>query len=429
MDKISIGLLGCGTIGTGVVRVLHEKHDWLLKTTGLDLDLKRICEIDKKRWKTFKIPQSNFTSNAYDVINDTSIDIVIELIGGTTIALEFILAALKNKKHIVTANKALLAEHGQKVMSTAARNNVQVAFEASVGGGIPIIHSMKVGLAANRIQSVLGILNGTTNYILTRMTQEGADYSEVLKDAQKQGFAEANPTLDVSGGDAAHKIAILSFLSTRSWVHIKDIYTEGITGITAQDIQYATELGYIIKLLAISKNTDSGLDVRVHPVMLPKDNLLASVNGVFNGIMVTGDVVGTTMFYGRGAGMMPTASAVVSDLISLGKQIVNKEKPIQPEATEYGHVPVKPISQIISQYYLRFSVIDKPGGFAALAGILGRHQISIASVIQKVRKAGDAVPVVIMTHEAKEESIQKALKEIDRLHVIRGKSFIIRVES
>ncbi len=429
MHKISIGLLGCGTIGTGVVRVLLEKHDWLLKTTNLDLEFTRICEIDKKRWKAFNIPQSKFTTNAYDVINDPAIDIVIELIGGTTIALEFILAALKNKKHVVTANKALLAEHGQRVMSSAVRNQVQIAFEASVGGGIPIIHAMKVGLTANRIQSILGILNGTTNYILTRMTQEGADYSEILKDAQKQGYAEANPTLDVSGSDAAHKIAILSFLATRSWVNIKNIYTEGITGITAQDIQYAAELGYIIKLLAIAKNTDNGLDVRVHPVMLPKDNLLASVNGIYNGIMVTGDVVGTTMFYGRGAGMMPTASAVISDLIVLGKQIVNKEKSTQPEAIEYGYMPVKSISQIISQYYLRFSVIDKPGGLATLAGILGRHQISIASVIQKIRKAGDAVPVIIMTHEAKEESLQKAIKEIDRLHVIRGKSFIIRVES
>lgn len=429
MQKVHIGLIGCGTVGTGVAKVLLEKKDWLSKTTGLELVLKRIADKNTRRRKEVNIPRTLWTNNAYELINDPAIDIVIELVGGTTIAKEFIDAALKKGKYVVTANKALLAEHGQKIMALASSSNVEVGFEASVGGGIPIIHAMKTGLAANKIQSIFGILNGTTNYILTKMTDEGMDYNDVLKQAQELGYAEADPTLDVGGHDAAHKINVLSYLSTQSWVNMKDIHVEGVTEITSQDIQYATELGYVIKLLAIAKFMEKGVDIRVHPTMLPKDNLLTSVNGVFNGILVTGDVVGTTMYYGRGAGMMPTASAVVSDVIQLGRKIVERGPVRIPSARAYGYVPVIPISEIVCKYYLRMSLVDRPGAIAAVSNILGRHKISIASVIQKARKAGDAVPVVMMTHEANEASIQRALRDIDRLSVVKGKSFLIRVES
>jgi homoserine dehydrogenase len=429
MQKVNIGLIGCGTVGTGVAKVLLEKKDWLTKTTGLELVLKRIADKNTRRRKEVNIPRSLWTSNAYELINDPSIDIVIELVGGTTIAKDFIDAALKKGKYVVTANKALLAEYGQKIMALANTHNVEVGFEASVGGGIPIIHAMRTGLAANKIQSIFGILNGTTNYILTKMTDEGLDYNDVLKQAQELGYAEANPTLDVGGHDAAHKINVLSYLSTQSWVNMKDIHVEGITEITSQDIQYATELGYVVKLLAIAKFQEKGVDIRVHPTMLPKDNLLTSVNGVFNSVLVTGDVVGTTMYYGRGAGMMPTASAVVSDIIQLGRKIVEKAPVSIPSAMAYGYVPVIPISEIVCKYYLRMSLLDRPGAIAAVANVLGRHKISIASVIQKARSAVDAVPVVMMTHEAQEASIQKALKDIDRLNVVKGKSFLIRVES
>ncbi len=428
MKKINVGLIGCGTVGTGVAKVLLEKRDWLSKTTGVDFVLTKIAEKDQKRKRPVRIPRNLWTDDAYDLINTPDIDIVIELVGGTTIAKDFISAALQKKKHVVTANKALLADHGQKLMSLATTNRVQLEFEASVAGGIPIINAMRSGLIANKIQSIFGILNGTTNYILSKMTSEGLDYATVLKEAQELGFAEADPYLDISGHDAAHKIAILSFLSVHGWVNMKDLYVEGITQINAQDIKYASELGYVIKLLAIAKFMDKGVDLRVHPTMIPKDNLLASVNGAYNGVLVTGDVVGTTMYYGKGAGMLPTASAVVSDVIRIGQKLAAGGMVNTPVKSEYGCVPVLPIGDIISQYYLRCSVIDRPGAFAQISTILGKHKISIASVIQKNRKAGDAVPVMMMTHEAKESSMQAAIKEIDRLRVIKDKTFIIRVE-
>jgi homoserine dehydrogenase len=437
MKKINIGLLGFGTIGCGVVKVLQEKKAKLAQVAGAELNLKWVCDIDLTRPREVHVDKSVLTNDANKVLNDPEVDIVIELIGGIHPALEFILTGLKNKKHIVTANKALLAEHSHEVFTTAAKVNKSVYFEGSVGGGIPIINAINVGLAANQINSIFGILNGTTNYILTRMTQEGADYAAVLKEAQNLGFAEkTDPSLDVSGMDAAHKLIILASLAFQTPIKLNEVLIEGITEITAQDIQYAKEFGYAIKLLAIGKRTDDGIEARVHPTMLPKENLLTSVNGVFNAILVEGDTVGPTLFYGRGAGDLPTASAVMSDVIAISKQMLyNKEtaecqslSPVFRLPSTKNRLLVKPINSLTSKYYLRFSSLDQPGVLAAISGILARYKISISSVIQKGRKAGDVVPIVMMTHEALEDAIQKALVEINKLSVIKKKSVLIRVE-
>ncbi|MDI6784174.1 MAG: homoserine dehydrogenase [bacterium] len=437
MKRINIGLLGFGTIGCGVVKVLQEKKDNLAQIIGTELVLKWVCDIELTRPREVQVDKSVLTNDANKVLHDPEIDIIIELIGGIHPALEFILTGLKNKKHIVTANKALLAEHGEEIFTTAAKENKSVYFEGSVGGGIPIINAINVGLAANRINSVFGILNGTTNYILTRMTQEGADYHTVLKDAQQQGYAEADPTLDVSGMDAAHKLVILASLAFQTPIKLNEVLVEGITELTAQDIQYAREFGYAIKLLAIGKRTENGIETRVHPTMLPKDNLLTSVNGVYNAILVEGDILGTSLFYGRGAGMMPTASAVMSDVITISKQLVcsmQNPKCSIPATMNFSlptgekRIPVKPISELTSKYYLRFSSLDQPGVLAAISGILAKYKISISAVIQKGRKAGDVVPIVMLTHEAQEEAIQKALLEINILPMIKRKSVLIRVE-
>jgi homoserine dehydrogenase len=439
MKRINIGLIGFGTIGCGVVKVLSEKKERLAQVAGAELNLKWVCDIDLSRSREVLVDQSILTIDANQILNDPEVDIIIELIGGIHPALEFILAGLKNKKHIVTANKALLAEHGTDIFTAATQANKTVYFEGSVGGGIPIINAINVGLAANQINSILGILNGTTNYILTRMTQEGADYAAVLKEAQDLGFAEKpDPSLDVLGKDAAHKLTILASLAFQTPIKLSDLLVEGITEITAQDIQYAKEFGYAIKLLAIGKRTEEGIEARVHPTMLPKDNLLASVNGVYNAILVEGDTVGTTLFYGRGAGDMPTASAVLSDVIAITRQIICSKQNDECSQLSYTNgllsansrkVKIKPPSELTTKYYLRFSSLDQPGVLAAISGILARYNISISAVIQKGRKAGDVVPIVMLTHEAQEEAVQKAVKEIDKLPMMKKKSVLIRVES
>ncbi|MFB3895870.1 MAG: homoserine dehydrogenase [bacterium] len=439
MKKINIGLIGFGTIGCGVVKVLSEKTDKLAQSAGTELHLKWVCDIDLSRAREVEVDPSKLTTDAKQVLNDPEVDIVIELIGGIHPALEFILTALKNKKHVVTANKALLAEHGTEIFTAAAQVNKTVFFEGSVGGGIPIINAINVGLAANQINSVFGILNGTTNYILTKMTQEGKDYAAVLKEAQDLGYAEKpDPSLDVLGKDAAHKLTILASLAFQTPIKMSDLLVEGITEITAQDIQYAKEFGYAIKLLAIGKRTEDGIEVRVHPTMLPKDNLLASVNGVYNAILVEGDTVGTTLFYGRGAGDLPTASAVLSDVIAITKQIICSKQEAECSQLSYTSgllaapgkpVKIKPASKLMAKYYLRFSSLDQPGVLASISGILARYNISISAVIQKGRKAHDVVPIVMLTHEAQEEAVQKAVKEIDALPVMKKKSVLIRVEN
>lgn len=423
---VRVGIIGFGTVGSGTVKVLLQNSVLIKKRTGLDIEIARIADLDIKRDRGIKLPEGLLTTNASEIIDDPGIDIVVELIGGIRPAKDFILKAIRNKKHVVTANKALLAEEGEEIFHEAKENGVMLGFEASVAGGIPIIKVVGEGLVANRFLSIYGIINGTSNYILTRMTAEGLSFKEALSEAQRLGYAEADPTLDVEGIDATHKLTILASLAFGIPLSYKSIYREGITGITPLDINFAKELGYRIKLLAIAKLTDGELELRVHPTMVPEEYLISKVDGVFNAIYVEGDAVGPTLYYGRGAGDMPTGSAVVSDIVDIAKRLSSPE-PVRM-AEPYGDVILKDMGEIVSMYYFRFTALDRPGVLSKISGILGEHNISIASVIQKGRRVGGAVPLVILTHMAKERDVLKALSEIDRLSVVADRSFFLRVE-
>jgi len=369
-----------------------------------------------------------------DIINDPDIQIVVELIGGLKKAKSYILAAMEKGKHVVTANKALLAEYGQEIYEAAERCGVTLAFEASVGGGIPIIDAMKRGLSANHIQTTMGILNGTSNYILTRMTREGLPYDRVVEEAVTSGYAEDPPTLDVDGTDAAHKLAILISIAFGSPVSFNEIYREGIIRLTPEDVVFAGEFGYRVKLLAIAKNLGGGrLEARVHPAMIPVDHIMANVNDVFNAIYVEGDFVGPNLYYGLGAGRRATGSAVVSDLMDLGRRIRLGSLGCLPPLA-HVHAPgkpvlVQPMEELLTAYYFRFSALDRPGVLSKISGILGDHQISISSVIQKGREINGSVPIVMMTHEAREKNVRAALAIIDRLDILTDKTVMIRVEN
>jgi homoserine dehydrogenase len=433
MRTINIGLLGFGTVGTGVVKILQQNSGVIEKRLGAKLNLKWIADLDTERDRGVKVDKNILTKDANKVLNDPEVNIVIELIGGYEPAKSFILQALKNKKHVVTANKALLAKHGSEIFETASKNNVDLGFEASVGGGIPIIRAIKEGFTADNIQSVYGIVNGTCNYILSKMSDEGRPFNEVLKEAQSLGFAEANPSLDIDGIDSAHKVAILASLAFGVKVDFDKVYTEGISKITPIDINFAREFGYRIKLLAITKRSGNEIEVRVHPTMVKEDNPISKVNGVLNAIEVTGDAVGENMLIGRGAGDMPTGSAVVGDVIDISRNIlnsgVNRVSPLSFLPKYIEDAKIKSISNIVSEYYIRFSVLDKPGVLSKISGVLGNNSISIASVIQKGRGEKGGVPLVVMTHSAKEKDVQKALSEIDKLDVVLDKTVVIRVEN
>lgn len=430
MKTINIGLVGFGTVGTGVVKLLKGQAPLLERRLAARLRLKRIADLDITRPRDVEVDPKILTTDAREIIEDPAIDIVIELIGGTTTAREVSLAALRSGKHLVTANKALLATHGLELFRAAAEKRVDLGFEASVCGGIPIIRAVREGLVANRIHSIEGIVNGTCNYILTKMTELGAPFAEVLKEAQDQGYAEANPSLDIDGIDAAHKLQILASIAYGGSVDLGAIHVEGIRGIDPADIQYAKELGYRVKLLAIAKETDGEIEVRVHPTLIPEDHLLASVGGVFNAVYIVGDATGSLMFYGRGAGQLPTASAVVSDVVEIAQNILY-QRPSRP-----SHIPaiageglkIRPMAEVRTRYYLRVMALDKPGVLSKVSGILGSHDISIASVIQKGRHARASVPVVMMTHEAVEGAMRRALAEIDALDVASGRTVCLRVE-
>lgn len=429
MKTINLGLIGLGTIGTGVVKVLRENSALIEKRLGVSLIMKRIADLDIERDRGVPIDKSILTTNAEEIINDNDIDIVIELVGGYEPALSFILQSISNKKHIVTANKALLAKHGQEVFEAINKHKVNIGFEASVGGGIPIIRCIKDNLAANRFESIYGIVNGTGNYILSKMTDEGKNFQDVLKEAQGKGYAEADPTFDIEGIDSAHKIAILAFLAFGCLIPIDDVFTEGITHITPTDIHFAREFGYRIKLLAIAKRGDDTIDIRVHPTMISKDNPISNINGVLNAIKVKGNAVGETMLIGEGAGALPTASAVLSDVMEIAGCITYGNRSPSFDISNHAKLKLQPIDEIASEYYLRFSVVDKPKVLSKLSGILGDNSISIASAIQKGRNESDGVPLVFMTHTARERDIQKAIKEINKLDVVIGKSVLIRVEN
>jgi homoserine dehydrogenase len=434
MREIKVGLIGFGTVGSGVARILQKNYKLIEKRMGAKLILKRIADIDLETDRGVKLKPGVLTRRAEEVIKDPEIDIVMELIGGIEPAKTFILKAIRNKKHIVTANKALLALHGDEIFGEAHRFGVDVNFEAAVGGGIPLIRSIKEGLVANRIHSIFGILNGTSNYILSKMTDEGGDFKEVLKEAQEKGYAEADPTYDVEGIDAAHKLAILIRLAFGTPLRFNEIFIGGISEITPLDIQFGREFGYRIKLLAIAKMEKGKIEARVHPTMIPEGHLLSTVEGVFNAIYIKGDAVGPALFYGQGAGQMPTGSAVVSDLVELGRNLLVQAKGHRVPSLSYQEFaieknPLKRIEEVVMPYYMRFSALDRPGVLSKISGILGKNDISIVSVIQKGRRIKGSVPIVMMTHEAKEKNVHRALKEIDRLGVILGKTMFIRVEN
>jgi homoserine dehydrogenase len=432
MKKIYVGLVGLGTIGTGVVKIINENKDLIEKRLGCSLTVKRICDLDITTDRRIRLAKGTLTISVDDLLNDPEISIVIELIGGIEPAKNIILRAMEKGKHVVTANKALLAHHGTELMESAFKHQVDIGFEGSVGGGIPIIRSIKEGLTANRINSILGILNGTANYILTKMTEEGGMFQEILREAQEKGFAEADPSLDIDGIDTAHKLAILVSLCYGTKVNFESIYTEGISRITPLDIEYTKELGYRIKLLAISKGGNSEIEARVHPTLIPATHLLSKVDGTFNAIFLTGDSIGSTLFYGRGAGQMPTASSVVGDIIEISRNILKGVTQRVPtfsyQRGEFQNMKIKDINDVSTRYYLRFSALDQPGVLSKISGILGKYGISISSVIQKGRQVMGAVPIFMLTHEAKEADVRKALKEIDALPVTTGETMIIRIE-
>lgn len=431
-EGIKVGLIGLGTVGTGVAKVLLGQGELLRRRLGVGLELWRIADLDLKRDRGIRLSKRMLTKDARQIIEDPQIQIVVELIGGIHPAKELLLSAIAKGKHVITANKALLAAHGEEIFEAVHRYGVDIGFEGSVGGGIPIIRVLREGLSANRIESIYGIINGTSNYILTRMSEEGKEFSEVLAEAKAAGYAEADPSLDVEGIDSSHKLAVLVILAFGTPVDFKAIYTEGITQITPLDIEYAREFGYRIKLLAIAKRAGAEIEARVHPTMIPEDLLIAKVGGVYNGIYIVGDAVGETLYYGKGAGAMPTASAVVSDILEIARNILKGASGRVPAASfpPAGRQPqrVKPIEEIESLYYLRIMAQDRPGVLSKISGILGKYNISISSVIQKGRKAGRSVPVVMMTHRALERDIRMALAEIDALPIVSGKTMLIRVE-
>ncbi|MBI5681567.1 MAG: homoserine dehydrogenase [Deltaproteobacteria bacterium] len=432
MQKINIGLIGFGTVGAGVVKVLHENAKTIQDRLGAEIVLKRIADKDIERDRGVPVDKGILTTDAFDVINDPEISIVIELVGGIEPAKKFILKSLENKKNVVTANKALLATHGEELFNAAVKNGVDIGFEASVGGGIPIIKSIKEGLAANKINSIYGIINGTANYILSKMTNEGGKFEDVLKKAQEKGYAEADPTYDIEGIDTAHKLAILINLAYGTNIKLDDIYIEGITRVAPLDIKFAKEFGYRIKLLAIAKEDAGKIEARVHPTMLPDNHPLANVDGVFNAILLKGNAVGSVMFYGRGAGMLPTGSAVVSDVIDICRNmrmgIKTRVSPLSYMPSVIRKVEIKNMELLEMPYYIRFSVIDKPGVLSKISGVLGSYNISISSVVQKDRKVSGAVPLVVVTHDAKEKEMRQAISEIDKLDITLDKTVYLRIE-
>jgi homoserine dehydrogenase len=433
MKEIRIGLLGFGTIGTGVVKIFQDNARLIEERLGARLVLARIADLDITTDRGVSVDADLLTTRAEDVVSAPDIDVVIELIGGYEPARTFVLKAIEQGKHVVTANKALLALHGEEIYAAAAEKRVDVFFEAAVGGGIPVISSIKENLCANRFGSIFAILNGTCNYILSRMTNDGDDFTVVLKDAQALGFAEADPTFDIEGIDTAHKLALLISLCFGTRVKFEEIYTEGISGISAADIRFAKDFGYKIKLLAISKEDGGRIEARVHPTMIPLHYPLADVDGAFNAVRLVGDFVGPVMLYGAGAGMNATASAVMGDVMAIARNLrsgAEARTPAMAYCPEHiGRLSIKPMDEIVSQYYLRFTTVDKPGVLAQIAGVLGRHGISIASMIQPERHEEEAVPIVLMTHEAREASVRSALDEIDALDMVREKSRLIRIES
>lgn len=423
---IKIGLLGLGTVGSGVLKILFENKKNIKNKVGTDLKIEKILVRSKSKKRKINFDPQLLTENAEDVIGNPEIDLIVELIGGEQPAHEYILAAIKNGKSIVTANKLVIAKHGAEILNKAREKGVQISYEGSVAGGIPIIKPLKESLAASRIKDIYGILNGTTNYILTRMTEEGEDFDQVLKEAQERGYAERDPSSDVSGLDAAYKISILASIAFETAVDINSVYVEGIENISLEDIEAAAELSYVIKLLAISKMTDSGLDIRVHPAFIPRSHPLALVNDVYNAVYLNGDVVGDVMSYGKGAGQMPTGSAVVSDIIQVCRDIYYKKVDTNIPRLSLKH-GVKNISEVKNRFYLRIQVNDRPGVMSKVTGILGDNDVSLASVLQRHRLT-PVVPLILITHPVLEKNMNNSLRELKQLDDVINVNSVIRVE-
>ena len=434
MDQVvKVGLIGFGTVGTGVVKILQNNADIIARRVGRKVVLDKIADLDITTSRGVTVPAEILTTNANDILNNPQIDIVVELIGGHEPAKRFILQALSSKKGVVTANKALLADHGEEVFEAAFKAQADLGFEASVGGGIPIIRSLTEGLAANHLTSIMGIMNGTSNYILTRMTQEGRDFGDVLQEATREGYAEADPSLDVDGIDAAHKLVIMMNLAYGTPVPMSAVYTEGIANISTVDMTFARELGFTIKLLGIAKCQNQIIEARVHPTLVPTESPIAQVHGVYNAIHLVGDAVEDIVLYGQGAGSMPTASAVVGDIIDLARNCIHQSFS-RVSATSFQWesrqpLPIKSMAEIESRYYLRCMVKDEPSVLSTISGILGKHGISISSVLQKERKQGQPVPLIILTHQSIEYGIQSALQAMNALSFISEPITLIRMES
>nr|WP_320192465.1 homoserine dehydrogenase [uncultured Desulfobacter sp.] len=432
MKTIHIGLLGFGVVGAGVAKLLKEKKELLESRIGACLNLKTIADLDITTDRGVDLTGTQLTTDAMSVINDPEIDIIVELIGGQTVARDFIVKILESKKHVVTANKALLAGFGNELVRIAEKNQVDLAFEASCGGCMPVIKSLRESLVANDIHAMCGILNGTCNYILSKMTRDGSQFEDALKRAQELGFAEAEPSLDVDGYDTAHKLAILSALAHGMEINLDDIHVEGIRNIGPADIGFASDFGYTIKLLAIGKKHENHVEARVHPTMIPCSNPLSHVEHSMNAIAIDADATGPTMLCGHGAGMMPTASAVLSDITDIARNIIAG---IRRRVPTLGYpednikkIPILPMDELSTRYYLRFEAQDHPGVLSTISGILGKNDISIKSVHQKGRNTNGQVPIVMLTHLARESRIQAALAQIIQTDCVLGQPVVIRIE-
>ncbi len=433
MNPISVGLLGIGTVGGGTWNVLARNQEEITRRAGRGIRITKVADKDLARAQQLVGGSAAVTADAWEVVNDPAIDIVVELIGGCTVALDLVLKAIENGKHVVTANKALLATHGNEIFAAAQEKGVMVAFEAAVAGGIPIIKALREGLTANRIEWIAGIVNGTSNFILSEMRDKGLAFGTALKEAQRLGYAEADPTFDIEGIDAAHKLTIMSAIAFGIPMQFDKAYTEGISRLTQEDIRYAEQLGYRIKLLGITRRTPEGIELRVHPTLIPARRLIANVEGVMNAILVKGDAVGATMYYGAGAGAEPTASAVVADLVDVTRMHTADPEHRVPhlafQPDQLSDVAILPMDEVVTSYYLRMRVVDRPGVLADITRILADRGISIDAMVQKEPSEGEEqVDIIMLTHETREKHINAAIAAIENLAVVTGKVIRIRLE-
>jgi homoserine dehydrogenase len=433
VSEVKLGLIGLGTVGTGVVQLLEHNHDAITRKLGRALRLVHVASRSIHTKPHADLGRARLSTDPWAVVHDPEVEVVIELIGGIDPACPLILEAIKRGKDVVTANKALLALQGGEIFAAAEARGVSIGFEASVAGGIPIIRILREGLAADRNRALFGIVNGTCNYILTKMTEEGEEFATVLRRAQEQGLAEADPSFDIDGIDAAHKLTLLAMLAFGVRVPFPEVYTEGIRHLSQTDILFAREFGYTIKLLAIAKDEAGAIDVRVHPTMVPRRSLLADVGGAYNAIFVQGEALGSSLYFGRGAGSLPTATAVLADVIEVARNrgLAGglRVPPLGYPWHDLRTAPLRSIDDLASEYYLRFMAVDRPGVLATIAGILGEHSISIAAVIQRGRsEADETVPLVMRTHTARERNLKDALRLVDQLPVVQGRSVFIRIE-